>query len=168
MNSSPRTRSRPPTWIAYAAITWWFAFALVSFYWAAGGTVGLSTLGEGIESLAVAGELWFTSLVAITGVIKLVPVVLVLSLLRPWGNRFSLTVRLTTVAGVGLLSFLYGGMQMAGKVLVLAGVFTPEELDTAGVLGTSPLWDPVWITSGILLCAVAWSYHREIPGEDTR
>lgn len=154
-------------WVAYTAIVWWFAFAAFSFYWAAGGTFGLNTLGEGIESLAAAGELWFLSLVAVTGVMKLIPCLLVLSLIRPWGHRFSPRTRLVSVAGLGILSFLYGGMQMATKLLVLVGVFSPEEIDAAGFWGHLLIWDPVWIIGGVLMCAVAWTYYHNSPGRDT-
>lgn len=151
--------SKGSRWVAHAAIAWWFAFAMLSFYWVAGGTLGLDTLGDEIESLAATREVWFLSLVAVTGLLKLVPCVLVLSLIRPWGTRFSLTIRLLTVAGIGVLSFLYGGVQLGVKVLVLAGVFTPTEIDTAGFWGHLLIWDPVWIVGGVLLCAVAWSQY---------
>jgi hypothetical protein len=154
-------------WVAHTAIVWWFAFAVLSFYWAAGGTFGLNTLGEAIESLAAAGELWVSLLVAVTGAMKLIPSVLVLSLIRPWGDRFPLKVRLAAVAGLGILSFLYGGVQMAMKLLVLAGVFTPEKIDTAGFWGHLLIWDPVWIIGGVLLCTVAWNYHRRNPVRNT-
>lgn len=146
-------------WVAYTAVVWWFAFAALSFYWVAGGTFGLTTLGERIESLAAVGEPWFLALVAVTGVLKLIPCILVLSLIRPRGDHFPLKIRLATVAGVGVLSFLYGGVQMAVKLLVLAGVFTPEEIDWAGFWGHLLIWDPVWIIGGVLLCAVAWNHH---------
>jgi hypothetical protein len=150
--------SKSLLWISYVAIVWWFAFAAVSFYWAAGGTFALNTLGERIESLAATGELWVMSLVAVTGVLKLIPALLVLSLIRPWGDRFPLKIRLWTVAGSGILSFLYGGVQMVAKLLVLAGLFTPEEIDSAGFWGHLLIWDPVWIVGGTLLGAVAWSH----------
>ncbi len=34
--------------VAYMAAAWAFVFAAMSFYWAAGGTAGASTLGETI------------------------------------------------------------------------------------------------------------------------
>ena len=43
----------------------------MSFYWAAGGTLGLETLGEGIGELADAREPWFVGLVVVTGFVKL-------------------------------------------------------------------------------------------------
>lgn len=158
---------KAPKWVAYTAIAWWLAFAAFSFYWVAGGTFGLNTLGEGIELLAAEGELWFLVLVAVTGAMKLIPGLLVLSLIQPWGDRFPLKIRLATVAGLGILLFLYGGIQMAVKLLVLAGVFIPEEIDTAGFWGHLLIWDPVWIIGGALLCAVAWNYYRNLLGSDT-
>lgn len=148
-------------WVAYAATAWWFAFAVFSFYWAAGGTFGLTTLGEGIESHAAEGALWFTTLVVVTGVMKLIPGLLVLSLVRSWGNQFPQKIRLIAVGGMGVLAVLYGGVSVTMKLLVLIGVTSPEEIDTAAFWGHLLIWDPVWIIGGVLLCVTAWTCHRD-------
>jgi len=49
-HATPRSRSRSPSWAAYAAAAAAFSFAVTSFYFAAGGTAGMSTLGGKIES----------------------------------------------------------------------------------------------------------------------
>lgn len=164
--SRSEDHSRLSLWVAYAAIVWWFAFAALSFYWAAGGTFALNTLGERIESLAAAGELWVLILVASTGALKLIPCLLVFSLIQPReGEFFSLKTRLVALASLGILSLLYGGVQMIAKLLVLAGVFVPDEIDTAGFWGHLLIWDPVWIIGGVLLITVAWNYHRHLDAD---
>ncbi|TYL37841.1 DUF3995 domain-containing protein [Natronococcus pandeyae] len=142
------------------AATWWTIFAAFSFYWAAGGTFALGTLGEGIESHAVAREGWFVTLVAVTGVVKLLPALLVLSLIQTWGDRLPWRIRLLAVGGLGVLSALYGAVSILQKTLVLIGVFSPEDVDPAGFWGHFLIWDPVWVIGGLLLCVTAWSYRE--------
>lgn len=149
------------TRIAYAATGWWVAFAALSFYWAAGGTIGVSTLGEGIGSLAAEREPWFVAAVAATGVLKLVPALLALSLVRPWGDRIPRRLRVGAVGGLGALSALYGAVGIATKLLVLVGVVTPEGIDARGFWGHLLVWDPVWVLGGALLCAAAVRSRRE-------
>ncbi|MDG5761419.1 DUF3995 domain-containing protein [Natronococcus sp. A-GB1] len=151
--------------IAYAATVWWVAFASLSFYWAAGGTVGLATLGEGIRSLAAERDSWFVATVAATGVLKLVPAALALSLVRSWGDRVSLRWRLAAVGGLGVLSALYGGIGIATKLLVLVGVIAPDGIDPQGFWGHLLLWDPVWVIGGALLCAAAFSSRTSARSE---
>lgn len=147
----------------YVATAWWSLFAVCSFYWAAGGTLGLSTLGDGIESHAVDGETWFTALVAITGVFKLVPVVFVLSLIRPWGERLPMKVRLVVAGGFGLGAILYGGVNMSIKLVALLGFISHEEVGSRGFWGHLLIWDPVFIAGGLLLCTTVWLHHRSQP-----
>ncbi|ELY53538.1 hypothetical protein C491_21656 [Natronococcus amylolyticus DSM 10524] len=147
--------------IAYAATGWWVAFAALSFYWAAGGTIGVSTLGAGIGALAAEREPWFVATVAATGVLKLVPAVLALSLVRPWGDRLPSRFRAVAVGGLGVLSVLYGAVGIAAKLLVLVGVVTPGGIDARGFWGHLLVWDPVWVLGGALLCAAAVRSRRE-------
>lgn len=122
----------PSLRIAYVVTLYWVVFAGFNLYWAAGGTIGLTTLGEGIESFAEAREHWLVMLVAITGLLKLVSAFVVLSLVHPWGDRFSMTGRVIAVGGLGTLSVLYGGVSMVQKSLVLTGIISVGNLDSAG------------------------------------
>ena len=65
-----------------------FAFALTSFYFAAGGTTGLSTLGGVIEEKALARDRTLLTLAWITGSMKVTGAALALALVQPWGRRF--------------------------------------------------------------------------------
>ena len=44
------------TWAAYAAAVLAAVYALVSFYWAFGGMVGVGTLGGRLEEMARSGD----------------------------------------------------------------------------------------------------------------
>ena len=77
--------SRRKAWAAYAACGWAFLFAAPSFYWAAGGTVGIGTLDPGIT--AMSRDPWFVALVWATGVAKVLAGLLALALVRTWGQR---------------------------------------------------------------------------------
>lgn len=145
--------------VANAAAAWWVLFAGVSFYWAAGGTIGLSTFGEELHSYT--GELWFTALVFATGVMKLVPAALVLSLDSPRAARVPPAARLVAVGGLGVLSMAYGGQSVAVKLLVLAGIHSPGEYDTTAFWGHLLVWDPVWMVGGLLLLVAAWTSHND-------
>lgn len=73
--------------IAFAATAWAFLFAVISFYWAAGGRLGVNTLGEGMQALADDPEV--ISFTWITGFLKVIagffPLALTLA-----SNRFIL------------------------------------------------------------------------------
>ncbi len=88
-----------PQWIAYAAATWAFLFAAVSFYWALGGRIGANTLGPAI--LAAAADPWFVAL-GLWGVggIKLLGGLVALALVQPWGRLLPQIV-LRTAAWIG-------------------------------------------------------------------
>ena len=51
------TRPSRTAWAAYAACALALLSAIPSFYWAAGGTIGLNSVGGAIEELARAREL---------------------------------------------------------------------------------------------------------------
>ena len=67
---NPTTQSRSKEWSAYAASIWAFTFTAVSFYWAAGGTLGANTLGNGIKEMALARDPVFVMILWITAGLK--------------------------------------------------------------------------------------------------
>ena len=96
------------------------------------------------------------ALVAVTGVLKLVPAVFALSLIQPWGERIPLKIRLVVVGGFGLGSMLYGGVNMGVKLVALLGFISVEEVGSTGFWGHLLIWDPVFIIGGVLLCVATW------------
>ena len=85
----PAASTRPPrtAWAAYAACALALLSAIPSFYWAAGGTIGLDTVGGAIEELARARDPAGVALGIGAGVLKVAGGVLALALVRPWGRR---------------------------------------------------------------------------------
>jgi hypothetical protein len=158
----PAASTRPPTtaWAAYAACALALLYAIPSFYWAAGGTVGLDTVGGAIEELArdPAG----VALGIGAGVLKVVGGVLALALFRPWGRRVPrrLLGGLAWAASVGLT--LYGGLLVAVGALVLAGVIRPAgPVDRTALRWHVLLWDLWFLVWGLLLGVAAWHYGRQ-------
>ncbi len=72
-------------WPGYAAAAMAFSFAAVTFYWSAGGTAGVSTLGGHFEEWAVALDPMIVALLWFTGVLKVAGGML--ALVQPWGRR---------------------------------------------------------------------------------
>jgi hypothetical protein len=152
---SPSAHTR---WPAYAASAWAFSFAAVSFYWAAGGTIGLATLGSTLHALALARD---SIAIAVggwgAGVAKLIGGLLPLALLRSTEHpRLHRVLRVVTGAG-GLGMALYGGASLVQHALMLAGVVTlPAGLGLFGARWHLLLWDPWWLLGGLLFMLVAW------------
>jgi hypothetical protein len=130
----PAASTRPPrtAWAAYAACVLALLSALLSFYWAAGGTIGLDTVGGAIEELARARD--------------------------PAGVALGLGAGLLKVAG----GALYGGLLVAVGALVLAGVIRPAgPVDRTALRWHVLVWDLWFLVWGLLLGVAAWHYGRQ-------
>ena len=156
------TRPSRTAWAAYAACVLALLSALLSFYWAAGGTIGLDTVGGAIEELARARDPAGVALGLGAGVVKVAGGVLALALVRPWGRR----VPRRLLAGVawaasGVLA-LYGGLLVAVGALVLAGVIGPAgPVDRTALRWHVLVWDLWFVVWGLLLGVAAWHYGRQ-------
>lgn len=147
-------------WAAYAAAIWAFAFAAMSFYWAAGGTVGVHTLGEGIAQMAETRDPELIGLTWITGGLKVLAGVF--ALLLPADRLLPRPLLRIGAWGAGILLTLYGIGNLIQHSLMATG-----SSPIAGLLGTPEavrwhmlLWDPFWILGGILFLVAAWQYSR--------
>jgi hypothetical protein len=150
---------RRTTWAAYAACGWALLFALMSFYWAAGGNFGVETLGSAIQ--AQAHNPGFVAIVWLTGVAKVIGGLFALTLVRPWAlwlpRRLKLILAWT--GGIGLA--LYGGVQLLIEGAVLSGLLhVSGPVDWVGLRWHIWLWDPWWLLGGILFLLAAWRYQR--------
>ena len=132
----PAASPRPPrtAWAAYAACALALLSAIPSFYWAAGGTSGLDTVGGAIEAL---------------------------TLVRPWGRRVPR--RLAGVAwAAGVVLTLHGGLLVAVGALVLAGAIRPAgPVDRTALRWHVLLWDLWFLVWGLLLGVAVWHYGRQ-------
>lgn len=159
--NNPRTAAVGSSliWAPYVACAWALLFAVMSFYWAAGGTLGVNTLGSGIQSLAHDPQ--FIAIVWLTGVIKVLGGFCALTLVRPWLLWIPHRVKLigAWAAGIGLA--LYGGVPFVVEGLLLSGLIpTAGPVDWVGIRWHFLLWDPWWLLGGILFLLAARYYQR--------
>jgi hypothetical protein len=136
----------------------------MSFYWAAGGTLGLDTLGEGMKSLALARDSETLAVTVGTGVLKLVAAALALALVARWGHVIPRRWLLAAYAA-GILLTLYGAASLVEHLLMLTGVRTVPDLlgSTRAVLWHIVLWDPFWALGGILYLLAARYARQSTP-----
>jgi len=149
---------QPGIWAAYAAATWAFVFAAMSFYWASGGTAGVATLSP--EIVTMARNPWFTLIVWGTAVLKLIAGALALGLIQRCGRRLPQWFLLATIWSMGGFMVLYGGANLLVRGLMVLGILTTP----ASMLSTAAwwhvFWDSWWLAGGILFCAAAWAARR--------
>jgi Protein of unknown function (DUF3995) len=160
----PAASPQPPrtTWAAYAACALALLSAIPSFYWAAGGTIGLDTVGGAIEELARARNPAGVALGIGAGVLKVAGAVLALALVRPWGRRVPRRLLGGVAWAASVVLTLYGGLLVAVGALVLAGVIRPAGLvDRTALRWHVLLWDLWFLIWGLLLGVAAWHYGRQ-------
>ena len=136
--------------VVYAGIGWTVLFAAMSFYWAAGGMIGVESLGGAVYEKALERDPEFAAIVWATGFVKLAGAVLLLLLLgRRWSFR-RLLAWICMVAGV--LIFLYG---LANFVTIsLAGLNVLDfDLSRHAMVWRLVFWEPFWMAGGWLYFA---------------
>jgi hypothetical protein len=147
---------------AYAAFALALGYAVVSLYWAAGGTRGLGTLGGSIERLARSRDAGAATVISIVIVLKLTGALLALALVRRWGHR--LPRRLLLIAGgvAAAVLILYGGVEVIGEALVETQAITPSgHVDWRALrwhLGVWDLWFLIW---GVALAVAVLAYRHD-------
>jgi hypothetical protein len=147
--------------VAYMAAAWAFVFAAMSFYWAAGGTAGASTLGETITRAGREREPLFVAILWGTGALKAIAGVGPLALARPWGGRIPRWISLVATWSAGVLFALYGGANLAVRGLMAAGAIeTPASMHSTAARWHLLLWDPWWLLGGVLFIVAAWQAGR--------
>ena len=135
--------------------------ALPGFYWAAGGTIGLATVGGAIEELALppAG-----------------PAGVALGISRggqgreagagagpgpPWGHRVPRRLLGGVAWAASVVLTLYGGLLVGVGALVVAGVIGPWPIDRRRCAGMCFLWDLWFLVWGLLLGVASWDHGRQ-------
>jgi hypothetical protein len=134
-----------------AAAVWAFAFAAVSFYWAAGGQFGVATIAADIDAIPLAGDPRF---VTATGVAKIAAGCLPLALHRAVGTpRRRLRVVVWIVGGAFAL---YGLANFVDHAAMTTGLrAAPEALGATAARWHLLFWDPFWMLGGALFLATA-------------
>lgn len=157
LRAPPIMRSWSPTWVGYTACAWMLVFAVMSFYWAVGGTAGLNTVSLGQE---FASESWFITALWLTGILKVVGGLLALALVQSWGRRLPRWLLLIAAWGTGALLLLHGGDFMIQGAITETGfislsgpaTWTPTHWQTF-------VWGPWWLLGGLIFCLAAWNYQ---------
>ncbi len=154
-------RSRAGVWAGYLACGCALLYALVSFYWAAGGTAGLDTVGGSIEEMGRAHDARGILLGSVAGVLKVAGGLVALALVRPWGRAVPRWLLLTASWGGGVVLTVYGGLLVAAGALVLSGAIDPAgPVDRTALRWHVMLWDLWFLVWGVLLGIAAWQYTR--------
>lgn len=156
---------RSGTWPAYAAASWAVAFGCLSFYWAAGGHLGLGTLAETIQDKVRGRDDVFILVVWVTGALKVALGLLPLALVRHWHTGVPKRL-LRAGAGIcGAATSLYGAVGIVNGARTELGIFQPN--DANGARWYLFFWGPVWLTGGLLFLGSVWR-TRDEPGPTQR
>lgn len=166
--STGRARSRtlvPTTTgqvVALGAFAWSLAFGLVSLYWAAGGTIGESTLSASIRELAERRDPGFVATLWITGVAKIAGGLLPVALAFGWWPRIPRRLLVVLCGLGGILLLLYGIGDMVRSIMILLDIGRSgarDEVRTAWWY--LALWGPIWVIGGALYGATALMCGKE-------
>lgn len=159
--ASPRAPRGWTQLAGYAACAWALVFAAVSFYWAAGGTIGADTIGPALANLALARDPEFVAILWITGALKLVAGLLALALVQRRGWFIPRWLLLVAGWGAGAGLILYGGASFVQHALMVAGtIAVPAGLGETAARWHLLLWDPWWLLGGLLFAAATWGCGR--------
>jgi hypothetical protein len=106
--------------LVWAAASWAFLFAFISFYWAAGGQLGVSTLGFTIETLNASPS--FMAMVWLSGVLKLAAgSVAIAMLLNQKKYRWAALLPFAAF-GIGVLCATYGLLNVGARAVMVLGI----------------------------------------------
>jgi hypothetical protein len=149
-------RLRIPFWVGYIGAGLLMAHALLSFYWAAGGMIGMSLLSDGIHEMAADRETWFISLIWTVALLKSALALILLGLTRGW--EFPLLpgwMPLLAAWAAGILLSLYAVAQLAS--LTIGGlIMRPDDGLPTAYWAYLLLWAPLWLAIGVSATLTAW------------
>ncbi|MCE6995123.1 DUF3995 domain-containing protein [Saccharothrix sp. S26] len=164
--ASPRT-TKGGRWLGWAVFVVGALYAVVSAYWAVGGTAGLDTLGGALAEMARARDPQLIVIVWSTVVLKLVGAVLGLALVQPWGRRVPRWLLLTASWGATVVLVLYGGVLVVAQSLIAVGVVPrASSFDPVAFYWHLFVWDPWFLLWGVLLgvATLRFARRRQDPG----
>ncbi|MGG0656695.1 DUF3995 domain-containing protein [Rummeliibacillus pycnus] len=142
----------------FAGFIWCFLFALISFYWAGGGMIGVKSLGGSIYKKAIERESSFIAIVWFTGFVKLCGGLFLLLLLRQWSNRTNRFLYfLTLIAGIFLS--LYGLANFISLILSSIGLLSLQ-IDSFALKWRLFFWEPFWMIGGVFFILSAIGFKK--------
>jgi Protein of unknown function (DUF3995) len=152
---------RQSNWAAYAACAWALAFALMSFYWAAGGLAAIDTIGGEPERLGRARDSEFVAVQWVTGAVKVLAALAALVLVRSDGRGLPRRLLVLVLGVGGALLLLYEAAELVQHLLMAVGAVDQGDLDDTALIGHLAFWDPWWILGASLFAIAAWQ-QRDI------
>ncbi|WP_179281454.1 DUF3995 domain-containing protein [Paenibacillus sp. XY044] len=143
-----------------AGFIWCLLFAIMSFYWAGGGMIGVKTLGGFIYHQAIEREASFIAMVWFTGFVKLCGGLFLLLLLRRWS---SITNRILYFLALlaGILLFIYGLANVVSLICAGLGLLFLQ-IDDFAFKWRLYFWEPFWMVGGALFILAAFKFKREV------
>jgi hypothetical protein len=146
-------------WAAYGACVVAAAYAVVSLYWALGGTAGLDRVGGVPERMARSGGTVALLVIAVTILVKVLGALLALALARPRERRLPRRVLLVACVGAAAVLVVYGAAQVTAEALVETGAIKPSgSVDWTALRWHLELWDPWFLVWGLLLALATRGY----------
>jgi hypothetical protein len=146
-------------WTGYAAFVLGVGYALVSAYWAAGGTAGVDTLGGKLADLARKRDSTLIAIVWVTVVLKLIGATLSLALVRQWTHLLPRPLLLMAAWGAATVLTLYGGVEVVAELASEVGLIQgARAADRKAFLWHLLVWDPWFLVWGLLLGATTWAF----------
>lgn len=152
---------------AIAGAVWCLLFAIISFYWASGGMIGVRSLGGSIQELAIQREPSFVAIVWITGILKVIGGLFLLCLLKRWPNKTGRIFYSVALVG-GVLLVIYGFVNAVTLILSNFGMMDLA-LDSFALKWRLYFWEPFWMVGGVLfiLSAVRFKRDRTVSSEQS-
>jgi len=155
------TLTEPPVrWPGRLAATWGILFAIPSFVWATGSTVGAdSTVSPGLVQLARDRVPWFVAVLLATGALKLFGGIVALGLLKP-RSRWLGRALVFCGGGAAILLLWHGGLFVVQGVATKIGLVTvPAEATTLSNWYLY-LWGPWFLLGGLAFAGASALYVR--------
>ena len=95
-----------------------------------------------------------------TNVLKVVAGVLVLALVRPFGERLPRRALAVLITAGAVLLGLYEAAELVQHLLTAAGAIGRGDLDDTALYGHLLPWDPWWILGAALFAVAGWRSLR--------
>ncbi len=134
--------------IPYMAAFWAALFALPSFYWAFGGSVGIGTIAAEPDQIPLLNE---PIIVFATGIAKVLGGGLAVAVALNWcGTVVTRWFRVLAVIGGGFMLLYGGALAIQHGLMVAEAVDTPDLLGARAARWHLGLWDQVWMLGGVL------------------
>ncbi|MDX8047202.1 DUF3995 domain-containing protein [Gracilibacillus sp. S3-1-1] len=135
-------------WNLTFGIVWTIIFSGMSFYWAMGGLVGVRSLGGSIYEMSLNPSPSFLVIIWLTGFIKLLGLILLLTLLIEWKQPITIKTLYYVVKIVGTLLFLYGLLNFVTITLSTLNILN-FDLDLYATFWRLIFWEPFWMIGGV-------------------